>query len=209
MRPDLGCGSNAHLFNRVQRRGGGGVMLTDRMRNRPRTSRNPAETRGLVLDTDIDDELRWSIEAAANSDLTVLLSGDCGGGQSLIAQLIHQSGPRAQAPLATINPARMSSVAFATDLALLAPGGTLVIDDVARLTPRLQVVLFRHLDCALRSAAMSCQLPAARVIVATRQSLYAEVLAGRFRHDLFYRLNIIQLQIMPLRIRPEEAMVLA
>ena len=183
------------MCNWGQRRGRGGVILAGLMRNSSHRSCTSAELRELLGNDEGADKLRRSLDVAAASDLTLLLSGESGVGTSLIAEWIHHRSSRAHAPLATIDPSRMSPLAFATDLAMLTPGGTLVIDDVATLTPRGQDVLFRHLDCGWRPP-MPEQLPA-RIIVATRQNLYAEVLAGRFRHDLFYRLNLIHLEIVP------------
>ena len=161
-----------------------------------------ADLQQMVGDSEGIAELRVSIELAAWSDATVLLSGESGAGKTLTAGLIHHRSSRALAPLALIKPARMSSVGFASDLATLAPGGTIVIDLVGHLTPPMQGVLLRHLEWCIEAGAMQSRGEApARLIVATRRDLFADVCAGRFREDLYYRLNQIHLAVMPLRSR--------
>jgi DNA-binding NtrC family response regulator len=179
------------------------------MRDSRRSPARAAGSQQLIGQSDVIDEVRRSIELAASSAVTVLLTGERGVGKTLIAQLIHRRSSRANSPFVTINPVRTSSVAFAADLATLAPGGTLVIEQAATLNPRMQAVLFRHLDCPPQPSLPSDRLPPARLIITTCQSLFAEVLAGQFNEDLFYRLNLIHLEIPPLRSRPDDVVPLA
>lgn len=168
-----------------------------------------AGSQQLVGHSEVVDNVRRSIELAASSAVTVLLTGECGVGKTLIAQLIHRRSSRANSPFVTINPVRTSSVAFAADLAALAPGGTLVVEHAAALNTRMQAVLFRHLDCRLAPSQPPGRLPPARLIITARQSLFAEVVAGQFNENLFYRLNLIHLEIPPLRHRPDDVVPLA
>jgi two-component system NtrC family response regulator len=163
---------------------------------------NPAGSQQLIGHSEAIAELRTSIELAAASDVTVLLSGESGAGKTLAAQLIHRGSSRALAPLVLVSQSRRSSVGFATDLATLAPGGTIVIDHVETLTPQAQSALLRHLESSIQSVELRPYQPKpARLIVTTRKDLFSEVGAGRFRDDLYYRLNIIHVPVVPLRSR--------
>ena len=150
------------------------------------------------ISSDIDETLE-QIELAIFSDVTVLISGDKGAGRAL-AHLIHRRSRRAAAPCAVLNAGRMSATALSADLLTLAPGGTIVVQGLASLGPRLQNTLFEHLDRRCCGENGIDTMPGApRLIFTTRDDLHAMMVAGCVREDLFYRINILHIRLEPLR----------
>jgi two-component system, NtrC family, response regulator HydG len=146
---------------------------------------------------------------AAGFDTTVLISGETGAGKSWIARLVHRRSAGAAGPFEVVACGALSGAAGElVDLLARAPGGTLLLDEVADLSPEQQGRLVRALQ--LREAG---PLPAGakpvRLVAATSRSLRAEVDAGRFRKDLFFRLKVMELHLPPLRERPEDVLPLA
>lgn len=160
----------------------------------------------------------------AATDATVLITGESGTGKDLFAQAIHAASPRAQGPLIALNCAGIPEHLLEAELFgyqqgaftdakqmkpgrfQLAEGGTLFLDEIGEMSPTAQAKLLRVLEDhtidplgATRSRRVNI-----RVIAATNEDLPAHIKSGRFRLDLYYRLNVYQLRIPPLRERPED-----
>jgi transcriptional regulator with PAS, ATPase and Fis domain len=169
--------------------------------------------------------LRGEIQFAAHSDAKVLVTGETGVGKDLIAQLIHQSSRRRLAPMATLNCAGLPDTLLEselfghvrgsfTDAHRDKPGifesaanGTVFLDEVGEMSARMQAVLLRFLETGELQRVGADRVHArvnVRVVAATNRDLIAEIEAGRFREDLFYRLNVLRIHVPPLRERPED-----
>lgn len=160
----------------------------------------------------------------AVTDATVLLTGESGTGKELFAQAIHAASPRANGPLVALNCAGIPEHLLEAELFgyqpgaftdakqaklgrfQLAEGGTLFLDEIGEMSSAAQAKLLRVLENHTvdplgdtRSHRVNI-----RVIAATNEDLLAQIKAGRFRLDLYYRLNVYQLRIPPLRERPED-----
>ncbi len=164
------------------------------------------------------------IEKAALSDATVLLVGESGTGKELVARAIHLSGPRAKGPFEAVNCAAITETLLDSELFghvkgaftgavedragrfELARDGTLFLDEVAEMSPASQAKLLRVLETGefRRVGDVRDRASNARVIAATNKSLQALVAEGKFREDLFYRLNILTCQLPPLRDHIED-----
>jgi DNA-binding NtrC family response regulator len=168
--------------------------------------------------------LRNSIETASNSDLTVLLTGKTGTGKDLTAELIHNASPRSRRPFVKIACAQYSSTVLESELFghvqgaftgatrkkkgkfSLAPGGTVYLDDVDDISPEIQVKLLRVLDEKIVEPVGSLQEIQVdiRIIASTKKDLTEMIRSGRFRDDLFYRLNAYPIELPPLREHKED-----
>ncbi len=169
------------------------------------------------------------IALAANSDASVLLQGESGVGKELAAAAIHRHSARRLGPMVAVNMAALSPTlaeaelfghvegAFTgaaqsrTGLLLQANGGTLFLDEVADIPMPLQLKLLRVLDHGevLPVGADAPLRSRFRVICATHQNLRKKVEAGEFRHDLFFRLCTFEIDLPPLRDRPEDISLLS
>ena len=192
--------------------------LTDRHRFDELVGRSPAMKRLFDL-----------IGRLAQTDITVLITGESGTGKELVAKAIHNQGPRAQAPFIVINCAAVPAQLLESELFgyqrgsftgadrdkdglfVAAQGGTLVLDEIAEMPPEMQPKLLRVLeDHKVRPVGATKEtLVDVRVLAATNRDLQKETAQGRFREDLFYRLNVIQIDIPPLRERAEDIPLLA
>lgn len=178
-------------------------------------------SRQLVGDTPAMQQLRDTIARLARSQAPVYISGESGTGKELVARSIHADGPRNGAAFVPVNcgavpPELMESEFFGhlkgaftgavrdtPGLFAQADGGTLFLDEVADLPLAMQVKLLRAIqERAIRPVgAHTEQAVDVRVICATHRDLAVEVQQGRFREDLYYRLNVIEVRVPPLRER--------
>jgi two-component system response regulator HydG len=168
-------------------------------------------------------------EQVANSRATVLLTGESGTGKEVLAETVHRLSPRRDRPLVKVNCSALPEALLEAELFghergaftgaiarregrfALAHQGTLFLDEVSTLTPAVQVKLLRVLqDGAFEPLGSTRTVHAdVRIIAATNAVLAVEVAAGRFREDLYYRLNVITITMPPLRDRVEDIPVLA
>ncbi len=164
------------------------------------------------------------IAKVAPTDATVLIRGRSGTGKELVARALHRNSLRHDRPLVTINCAALQenlleselfghekgaftgAVQAKPGLIEVAEGGTLFIDEVAEMAPALQAKLLRVLeDGHFRRVGSNKECHAdVRVIAATNKPLEEDQKAGRFREDLFYRLNVVSIDLPPLRERRED-----
>jgi two-component system response regulator PilR (NtrC family) len=165
--------------------------------------------------------LRDTITKVARSQAPVHIHGESGTGKELVARTIHAQGSRAAGPFIPVNcgaiPAELMESEFFghkkgsftgahTDkqgLFQAADGGTLFLDEVAELPLPMQVKLLRSIqEKTVRPVGANAEAPVdVRILSATHKDLDAQVREGRFRHDLFYRINVIELDVPPLRER--------
>jgi two-component system, NtrC family, response regulator PilR len=170
------------------------------------------------------EELRHLIEKVAPTRTTILVTGESGTGKEVVARTIHARGGRADAPFVAINCGAIPEGLIESELFghekgaftgadeqrpglfEVAGAGTLFLDEVGELPPAVQVKLLRALqERKIRRVGGARDVPvAARIVAATNRDLAEEVKAGRFREDLYYRLNVIQLRLPPLRERRED-----
>jgi sigma-54 specific flagellar transcriptional regulator A len=168
--------------------------------------------------------LRELIQTLAASSSTALVTGESGTGKELVAQALHAQGPRASGPFVPINCGAIPRELIESELFghrkgtftgavadrlgrfELAHGGTLFLDEIGDLPMDMQVKLLRVLQerCILPVGA-SREVPVdVRVVAATHKNLEAEVAAGRFREDLYYRINVLPITTTALRERPDD-----
>jgi two-component system response regulator PilR (NtrC family) len=189
------------------------------------TQRGP----GLLGSSPSMQQLREMIGKVARSQAPVYIFGESGTGKELVARLIHQSGARAEGPFVPVNcgaiPTELmeselfghkrgsftGAVADKKGLIQSAEGGTLFLDEVADLPLHMQVKLLRVVqEKTVRPVGESREERVdVRILSATHRNLSDLVAAGRFREDLFYRINVIELRVPPLRERAGDIPVLA
>ncbi|MCJ0975395.1 sigma-54 dependent transcriptional regulator [Pseudomonas sp. PS1] len=175
------------------------------------------------------NQLRKQIGKLARSQAPVYISGESGSGKELVARLIHEQGPRNEQPFVPVNCGAIPSELMESEffghkkgsftgaiedklgLFQAANGGTLFLDEVADLPLPMQVKLLRAIqEKAVRAVGGAKEVVVdVRILCATHKDLAAEVSAGRFRQDLYYRLNVIELRVPPLRERREDIAQLA
>jgi formate hydrogenlyase transcriptional activator len=170
-----------------------------------------------------------AVEQVAFTDATVLITGETGTGKELIARAIHRRSPRAHGPLVQVNCSAIPDTLLASELFghergaftgaverrkgrfEQAHGGTLFLDEIGELSPEAQVMLLRTLqerEFERLGGTQRLQVDV-RLVAATNRSLEEEMRQGRFRHDLFYRLNVFPIHVPALRERAEDIPVLA
>ncbi len=183
----------------------------------------------LIGDSAPMNELRATIAKVARSQAPVYIAGESGTGKELVARLIHELGPRSTAPFVPVNcgaiPSELMESEFfghkrgsftgaQTDkdgLFHAAQGGTLFLDEVAELPMHMQVKLLRVIqEKAVRPIGARAEVGVdVRILSATHKNLARLVELGSFRQDLFYRINVIELKVPPLRDRREDIPKLA
>lgn len=174
-------------------------------------------------------KLKETIVQIGKSDASVLIQGETGTGKELVARAIHFHSPRAENAFVPVDCAAVSESVIESELFghvkgaftgahIAAPGlirsaqdGTLFFDEIGELSPAIQTKMLRTIqEREVRPVGSAKSLPVnIRVLAATNRDLEKEVGAGRFREDLFYRLNVVTVQAPPLRKRKEDIALLA
>jgi DNA-binding NtrC family response regulator len=174
-------------------------------------------------------ELAETIRRVAPTGAGVLITGENGTGKELIARAIHAGSPRHTRLLVTVNCAAVPATLFESELFghargaftgatearrgkfQLADGGTLFLDEIGEVPPDLQAKMLRAIESGEveRVGGRGAEHVDVRVIAATNRDLEAEVRAGRFRRDLYYRLLVVPIRVPPLRERPDDIPELA
>jgi two-component system, NtrC family, response regulator AtoC len=170
------------------------------------------------------DAIRRRVDKIAGADIPVLIRGESGTGKELIARMIHRRSTRAAAPFVKVNCPAIPDTLLESELfgyekgsftgafgskpgrVEMAHGGTLFLDEIAELTPELQAKLLQLLQDGQFWRIGGCENTTVdvRIICATNRSLEKEMENGRFRRDLFYRVNVVALDLPPLRERKED-----
>jgi len=174
-------------------------------------------------------KVKQLIDTVSATEATVLVTGESGTGKELVARAIHANSPRAFMPLVIVNCGALPEGTLESELFghergaftgaqfrhkgkfELADGGTLFLDEIAEITQKSQVELLRVLEDK-QVTRLGGTKPVAtdfRTIAATNKDLGAEVEQQRFRDDLYYRLNVFQIELPPLRARTEDIPILA
>jgi two-component system response regulator PilR (NtrC family) len=195
------------------------LKLSDGHQQRDRRSRST-----LLGDSEAMRAIRSTIEKLSRSQAPVYISGESGTGKELVARLIHGKGPRADRAFVPVNCGAIPSELMESEffghtkgsftgavsnkdgLFQVAEGGTLFLDEVAELPLHMQVKLLRSIqEKAVRPIGARQEIPTdVRILSATHKDLGKQVESGHFRQDLYYRLNVIQLVVPPLRERVED-----
>jgi transcriptional regulator with GAF, ATPase, and Fis domain len=188
-----------------------------------------ARTSGIVGTSEALQVVLEQIELVADTDATVLITGESGTGKELVARAIHERSPRRKGPLVRMNCAAIPESLFESEMfgyargaftgALTdragrfesAQGGTLLLDEIGEVPLAMQPKLLRVLQEKEfeRVGETRPRKSDVRIVAATNRDLAAEVEAGRFRADLFYRLNVFSIESPPLRERREDIPLLA
>jgi DNA-binding NtrC family response regulator len=202
-----------------------------------RRSVSPHETEGPTVDGRVKiigvsralQDVFKLVGRVARSDAPVLIAGESGTGKELVAKSVHEYSPRRQKEMITINCGAIPENLLESELfghekgsftgAIArragrfeqADGGTLFLDEIGDMPLSIQVKLLRVLQDGSfsRVGANETITTDVRIVAATHKNLAGEVAAGRFREDLYYRLNVVELRIPPLRERPEDIPLLA
>ncbi len=174
-------------------------------------------------------KLRAMIERLHDANSTVLITGESGTGKEVVARALHKSGRRADKPFVSINCGAIPEALLESELFghvkgsftgavrsrqgrfAIANGGTIFLDEIGDMSPKLQVKLLRVLQerCFEPVGSHESVHVDVRVIAATHRDLEQAIEQGSFRQDLFYRLNVIPLEIPPLRERGDDVFLLA
>ncbi|MFM7001545.1 MAG: sigma-54 interaction domain-containing protein [Limnohabitans sp.] len=189
--------------------------------------RSPSST-PIIGQSPAIESLRQLVQAIAASSSTALVTGESGTGKELVAQALHVQGPRASGPFVPINCGAIPRELIESELFghrkgtftgavsdrmgrfELANGGTLFLDEIGDLPMDMQVKLLRVLQerCILPVGASREVAIDVRVVAATHRNLEKEVEAGRFREDLYYRINVLPIATTPLRERAQDVVQL-
>ena len=169
------------------------------------------------------------IDAAAQTDSTVLVTGESGTGKELVARALHERGPRKAGPFVAMNCAAMTDTLLESELFGHARGaftdakdsrvglfvkagaGTLLLDEIGDMPPGMQAKLLRAIEArVVRPVGSDNEVPfRARIVAATNRDLEGEVEEGHFRQDLYFRINVIRISVPPLRTRGGDIVLLA
>lgn len=183
----------------------------------------------LLGNSEVMQKIRGTIAKLARSQAPVYISGESGTGKELVARLIHNKGPRSDHPFVPVNCGAIPSELMESEffghkkgsftgaindkqgLFQAANGGTLFLDEIAELPIAMQVKLLRAIqEKAIRAIGSDHETSIdVRILSATHKNLDQLVSEGNFRQDLYYRINVIQLDVPPLRQRLEDIQLLA
>jgi two-component system response regulator HydG len=173
--------------------------------------------------------VRELIQRLAGSDASVLVTGESGSGKEVVARALHASGRRRSGPFVAVNCAALPEPLLESELFghtkgaftdakaprsglfVQAHGGTLFLDEIGEMPPSLQVKLLRALqDRRIRPVGAEGETPVdVRVICATNRDLESAIEERRFREDLYFRINVVQIGVPPLRVRGNDVLTLA
>lgn len=199
-------------------------QAADDLLEAPLGADDPVPADGLIGASPAMQRVREFIDKVARSDATLLILGESGTGKELVARAVHARSTRAERPFVAVNcgaipenlmeselfgharGAFTGAVQNRPGLFRAADGGTIFLDEIGELPLPLQVKLLRVLqERSFTPVGSDTSVSVdVRVIAATNRSLEAEVAAGRFREDLFYRLNVLALSLPPLRERKQD-----
>ncbi|HEY2586499.1 MAG TPA: sigma-54 dependent transcriptional regulator [Tepidisphaeraceae bacterium] len=180
--------------------------------------------RPLIGSSDVMSDVRMRIDLVAKSSATVLIRGESGTGKEVVARAIHQASDRRDRPMLAVNCAALSENLLESELFghekgaftgadrlrrgrfELADGGTLLLDEVSEIVPSLQAKLLRVLqeNTFERVGSSISQQVDVRVVATSNRNLEETVAEGKFRQDLFYRLNVVPIELPPLRQRSQD-----
>ena len=216
--------------------GGQAVIVLHNVQEREALLRANAQHEGqarqgcrIIGDSPALQALRATVERVARTDLPVLILGESGTGKEVVARAIHYSGPRHAQPFLPVNCAAIAETLLESELFghekgaftdahttragqfEMASGGTLFLDEIGDMSASGQAKLLRVLeDRSVVRVGGSRPIPVdVRIVAATNRQLAEAVHAGRFRQDLFYRLNVVAIDLPPLRQRREDILPLA
>jgi DNA-binding NtrC family response regulator len=185
---------------------------------RPIVGQSPAMKRVIEL-----------VQSVASSPVTVLIIGESGTGKEMVARAIHEASPRVDKPMISVNCSALSESLLESELFghvkgafthavrdnpglfAAADGGTLFLDEIGDMALSTQVKLLRALqEGQVRPVGATAEVPVdVRILTATNKDLEQEARRGRFREDLYYRLNVVRIDMPPLRDRGEDIALLA
>jgi two-component system, NtrC family, response regulator HydG len=185
--------------------------------------------RPMIGSSEVMQDIRRTIDRVAASSATVLIRGESGTGKEVVARAIHHASPRREHPFLAVNCAALGENLLESELFghekgaftgadklrrgrfELADGGTLLLDEISEIAPGLQAKLLRVLQESAfeRVGSSVTQQVDVRVIATSNRNLEASVAEGKFRQDLFYRLNVVPIDLPPLRARKDDIPELA
>jgi DNA-binding NtrC family response regulator len=191
--------------------------------------KNPEAFAGIIAEDEAMALVFHQVEAVAATDYSVVINGESGTGKEMLARVIHQLSPRSRCPFYAVNMASFSKTHFEdeffghakgayTDAGgerrgffEAASGGTLFLDEITELDPSLQAKLLRVIEERefYRLGSTEIRNVDVRIIAATNRDISDEILNGRFRADLFYRINTYNIRIPPLRERRKDILPLS
>ena len=203
-------------------------MSSEISRTENRLTLRPTSRGKIVGRSEPLQHLFGSVDRVARANCTVLVTGESGTGKETVVAALHDASARRDAPLVALNCGAIPEALLESELfghakgaftgahaarqgrVAAAEGGTLFLDEIGELPLGLQVKLLRLLQqkeysMVGDSRTIHCNV---RIVAATNRDLEAEVRAGRFREDLYYRLNVVHLHIPPLRERPDDVRAL-
>ncbi len=189
----------------------------------------PYRFENLIGRSDAMQEVFGLIQRLSGSAASVLITGESGTGKELVARAVHYASPRAKRPFVAVNLAAIPDTLLESELfgykkgaftdartdkpglVIEADQGTLFLDEIGELAPALQAKLLRVLqEREVRPlGGAKAEKVDLRIIAATNRDLEARIAEGLFREDLYYRLNVVNLALPPLRGRPEDVLLLA
>ena len=200
------------------------AIMTGRVNRDPRSRATGEERAGILAESRGMRTVMGLIGRAALRDTPVLLIGESGTGKELLARALHENGPRAPGPFVAVNCSAIPETLLESELFghkkgaftdaredqpglfQLAQRGTILLDEIGDMSPALQGKLLRVLqEKEVHPVGAPVPVPTdVRIITATHRDLTTLVREGRFREDLLYRINVIEVRVPPLRERPDD-----